>query len=188
MRQALICSLLAVAVTGCATMEVVMHEPDFDQRRASLSDEGVCGALFGAASLWKTAPGPLTKADAENYFNKVAAELRQRGRTEDWCVTRRKEMQEQRDTWAAIGVVALLVGAAAYAAKAPPSRSGSGNVSTLVDALPTSDTDWAWDEFYDDRWVLIWRCRGKQTLQWAPDDKCLLKPKIDSQWPRKSAY
>lgn len=50
-----------------------------------------------------------------------------------------------------------------------------------------TDWSWAWDEFYDDTWNLVWACRGEQTGQFAEVEKCAGLPRVDLTWPAKSA-
>jgi hypothetical protein len=47
------------------------------------------------------------------------------------------------------------------------------------------DIDWQWDEFYAAPGQLVWVCRGVQTAQFAPHEKCAGKAKIDIFWPEK---
>jgi len=47
------------------------------------------------------------------------------------------------------------------------------------------DYSWAWDQFYDQYYNLVWRCRGMQTGQFANDYQCASKIKSDFTWPQK---
>ena len=46
----------------------------------------------------------------------------------------------------------------------------------------TADTQWAWDEINHPT-GRMWRCRGIQTGQFAPDYQCSGLPKVDYRWP-----
>lgn len=67
-------------------------------------------------------------------------------------------------------------------------KARRGNFCTGMSAaralsIPIEDTEWAWDQFYNDQYDLIWRCRGKQTGQFAPDQKCQWDIRADTTWP-----
>ena len=47
------------------------------------------------------------------------------------------------------------------------------------------DTNWDWDQFYNKSNLLVWACRGVQTGQFAPLNKCSYKNKNDQRWPNK---
>lgn len=82
-----------------------------------------------------------------------------------------QQKREQEKFNRALGAV-LAVGAAAY------SGSTGGSASY-------TDSDWAWDAFYDEWGNLQWRCRGIQTGQFAEDYECLYDAKNDTTWPNK---
>lgn len=42
-----------------------------------------------------------------------------------------------------------------------------------------------WDQFYNQYYRLVWRCRNVSNGQFAPDFKCAGKSKTDFRWPRK---
>ena len=50
-------------------------------------------------------------------------------------------------------------------------------------ALPQDDRSWAWDQFQDQRGVLVWACRGMQTGQFAFHVRCRDQPQHDMTWP-----
>lgn len=69
-----------------------------------------------------------------------------------------------------------------------PSRTPVTNgqvFSNWASAYTSQDYDWAWDEFYNEYRQLVWACRGKQTGQFAPEEKCMFKMRIDNTWPEK---
>lgn len=177
LAQRVVCIAVAASVSGCATMADV-PEPVFAAKREGMTDEGVCAAAFTAAAQWKKAEGSdYQRLSAQSYFSLVESELARRGRTIEWCKARRKEQEETASNVAGlvavIGLIGLAVAGAKAGAKPPP--------STLI------DTDWAWDEFYNDKYQLVWACRGKQTAQFAPVERCSLALQVDSTWPSKSA-
>lgn len=53
-------------------------------------------------------------------------------------------------------------------------------------AGPT-DYEWDWDQYYDDRWQLVWACRGVQTGQFVEPSRCVGKVQLDWRWPSKRA-
>ena len=65
-----------------------------------------------------------------------------------------------------------------------PSTTVGEGFSMLGMGAPsrTSDTQWAWDEINHSS-GRIWRCRGIQTGQFAPDYRCSGMPKVDYRWP-----
>ena len=73
--------------------------------------------------------------------------------------------------------VVAVAGAVAIAA-----NGGGGGGSNYA----AQDYDWAWDEFYNQHYQLVWACRGKQTGQFADLEKCAYKYKSDITWPAKS--
>jgi hypothetical protein len=91
--------------------------------------------------------------------------------------------QESRSgiNWGDVLVGALILGAVAYAAS--NGAYGGGGYSTAV-----SDYKWSWDQFRDGNGVLIWRCRGEQTGQFADDWRCAGLYRADSKWPGPQLY
>lgn len=79
--------------------------------------------------------------------------------------------QDDRDAWAGLASV-LAVGASVKSRSAPTPL-----------ALSVEDTDWAWDEYRDERGRRAWVCRGVQTGQFADTSRCRLAAKVDAQWP-----
>jgi hypothetical protein len=83
--------------------------------------------------------------------------------------------------WGNLLVGALILGVVGYAA-ANGAFSGGGY------SAPVSDYKWSWDQFGDGRGVLIWRCRGEQTGQFADDWRCAGLYRADSKWPGTQLY
>lgn len=72
-------------------------------------------------------------------------------------------------------------------AKGQPSyKCSTVSVSDAL-SMEAVDMDWAWDEFYNEKYNLQWRCRGKSTGQFAEDFRCYGKIKDDRTWPGSSA-
>lgn len=92
-------------------------------------------------------------------------------------------VQESRPriNWGNVLVGALVLGAVAYAAS--NGTSGGGGYSATQ-----SDYKWSWDQFGDGNGVLIWRCRGEQTGQFADDWRCAGLYRADSKWPGPQLY
>lgn len=64
--------------------------------------------------------------------------------------------------------------------------SGGGDAAGWVPASSgSSDYDWAWDQFYNEYGVLVWRCRGVQTGQFAVNSNCAYDLMTDYRWPGK---
>jgi len=156
---------LSILLTGCATPPQL-----FDLQKKSNSNAQICRTLATARS-----------AGGDAFYAKVFDEASRRGYDESSCSTLvAAENQAMKN--AAIGIVAV-AGVVALAAAA--SRGGGGGGASAYG--PTNDTDWAWDEFYNERYQLVWMCRGKQTGQFADAQRCAYKPQNDFTWPSKQA-
>lgn len=81
-----------------------------------------------------------------------------------------------------IGRTLLSIVAVAGAVAVAANGGGGGGASSYA----AQDYDWAWDEFYNQHYQLVWACRGKQTGQFADLEKCAYKYKSDITWPAKS--
>jgi hypothetical protein len=57
--------------------------------------------------------------------------------------------------------------------------------SMWANAYTAPDYEWDWDAFYNEYRQIVWGCRGVQTGQFAPEDKCAFKLKTDYRWPAK---
>ena len=49
--------------------------------------------------------------------------------------------------------------------------------------LPVLDISWAWDSFLDQNGGRRWRCRGKNTGEFADESGCSSQTKTDTTWP-----
>ena len=79
--------------------------------------------------------------------------------------------------WGTVGAAILIIGVIGAAAS-----GGGGSGGSYV---PPTDYDWDWDQFYDERFALQWRCRGIQTGQFADNSNCALDFQDDDRWPDK---
>ena len=69
-------------------------------------------------------------------------------------------------------------------AKGQPTYNCSSVTEAIALEMEIIDVSWAWDNFYDEYNNSQWRCRGLNTGQFADDDKCSSKPRLDNTWPR----
>ena len=147
-----------VALVSCA-----ITPQDFYANRASYSNEQVC-------RIWRVYDGEVSDA--------AAAEAARRGMSVERCRAILAEA-DKRDSSAAVGAAFLL---ALFAA-----ASGAG--AAPAPAVPVAvDTEWGWDQFYNERNELVWACRGVQTGQFQPIVRCQYLPKIDTRWPGLRFY
>lgn len=157
----LLVSIVSFAVLiGCSSTP-----KEFAQNRYTLSDANVC----------RTNAEAQKRGDYQ-FAAEVQVELDRRRVSYDQC---QSEMTKQ-----GAGAAVAILGAVLLVAAA--SRSGSGGGGGQYTS-PATDYDWAWDEFYNQSYQLVWACRGKQTGQFAMQDKCAYKPQNDFTWPSKSA-
>lgn len=75
----------------------------------------------------------------------------------------------------AIGLGVLFGAALIHSAR----HGGGGGYSA-----PT-DSEWDWDQYYNQYRQLVWSCRGVQTGEFADNSKCYGKYQTDSRWPQK---
>lgn len=151
--------LCAMLLCGCAVSSATFYKS-----RSTVSDLQLCRTVNSSA------------AKAEPQFRQdVARELVARGYTRELC--QQLIDQENAKIASALGAAAT-VAASSYAA-------GSG-YNSGYNPVPT-DYSWEWDEFYNEYYQLIWRCRGVQTGQFAEDSRCQWKSKTDWKWPSKAA-
>lgn len=133
-------------------------------------------AAYDVASLPNKDTGDLCRIVAENpdqNFRRAAAELLvKRGTTVERC---RRLIQSDKAMLAA----AVAVGGAALAAGA--ASSGGGYYPSY------GSYGVAWDQFYNEYYQLIWRCRDRSNGQFVPDTYCSGQAMVDSTWPGWSA-
>lgn len=73
----------------------------------------------------------------------------------------------------------VVAGAAAAAGAAANSGYGGGYAPSAYGV--------AWDQFYNEYYQTIWRCRDRATGRFVEDYRCAGKPMVDSTWPGWSA-
>lgn len=78
-----------------------------------------------------------------------------------------------------INGLALL--AAAQGRPAPPQAWAPRPAPILIGQ--GADFDWEWDQFMLQNGQVVWACRGVQTGQFAPEQRCAYKLKTDWKWP-----
>lgn len=133
----------------------------FEQQRSSMSHIQVCRQLGYAVEQ--------RKPDLERA---AAAEAVSRGYGYESC---RQLVEANNRTAAAIGIAAILLGAAVAA-----SRGGGG---AYVPPTPVADYDWAWDLQHNALMQPVWVCRGVQSGQYAELHRCQFKLRNDYRWP-----
>tara|TARA_A100001391_G_scaffold51157_1_gene31207 strand:- start:12327 stop:12794 length:468 start_codon:yes stop_codon:yes gene_type:complete len=114
------------------------------------------------------------ETDDAQYHADIAKELSRRGIADYEC-----KQKVDAHTGAMVGLAVLgtvvAVGVAA--------NSGGGY------SAPTyyGRYGYAWDQFYDANYRLIWRCRNKANGQFIADHNCASYEKSDHTWPGYSA-
>jgi hypothetical protein len=121
----------------------------------------------GSTSLCRT----LWESTDLKYRQDVAAELISRGITTAEECQRRVKTQN-----AAIAGIAIAATAAAVVIAANNGGFGGGNYSGGSYGV-------AWDQFYNQYYQPIWRCRDKSNGQFVADWQCSGKPMHDGTWP-----
>lgn len=76
--------------------------------------------------------------------------------------------------------IAAVVAIGAIAAVACANSTGCGS------GLSYEQADW--DQFYNEHYQLVWRCREINTGRFTYDSNCSGKVKTDFRWPSKSRY
>lgn len=155
----------ALVASGCA-----MSPERFSQTRLSLNDTEVCRSARDANASRNS-----------DFIQATQAELDRRSVMPQACDKLIQE-EDTRNAVAALAVIAI-VGVAAAAAN--NSAGGYASSSTSSAYSPTSDYDWAWDQFYGASYELVWACRGIQTGKFADFYRCQYDPRIDNRWPGK---
>ena len=113
----------------------------------------------------------LANSTDQQYRKQVAALLVRRGATVEKCL---RLIQNDNSMAAGIAVAGLAAGAAA-------ANNGGGY-------YPSGGSyGVAWDQFYNEFYQTIWRCRERASGQFVPDYSCAGKPMIDPTWPGWSA-
>lgn len=161
----LVCGFTAFSVAACAT-----SPEQFARDPSSASDAEVCQAAADATG-W---------AD-RSHRSAVYDEYARRQLSSSRCEEALAERSQKR----AMAGIAILAGALLVAAA---KRGGGGTAPATAQPVaqpsaPTMDYEWEWDQFYNHSGQPIWACRGVQTGQFAPEQRCLGKLKLDWKWP-----
>ena len=75
---------------------------------------------------------------------------------------------------------------AAVAVAAVARGGGGGGGGNSYSNAAAVDSEWAWDQFYNEHYQLVWACRGIQTGQFADQWRCQYKSMNDLTWPSKA--
>lgn len=113
----------------------------------------------------------LTVSTDQDYRNQVARLLVKRGASLEKC---QKLIDADRKLATAIAVTGVAVAAGVAASE----YGGSGGYYPSTGAYGV-----AWDQFYDQYYNLVWRCRDKATGQFTYDAACSGKSMVDTTWP-----
>ncbi|MCT7376812.1 hypothetical protein [Chelativorans salis] len=105
----------------------------------------------------------------ENYRLAAAKLLARRGATAEKCL---KLIEVDNAMFA----TAIGVSGAALAAGVGASNGGGYSPSYGSSGV-------AWDQFYNQYYQPIWRCRDKSNGEFVPDSYCRRKLMVDSTWP-----
>ena len=81
--------------------------------------------------------------------------------------------------------MAVLGGVLIAAAVVAAASEGGGATAPPATNSQISDYDWDWDQFHNEYGVLVWRCRGIQTGEFAESSKCAYDAMTDYRWPLK---
>jgi hypothetical protein len=149
---------IVVALSGCA-----VSPTSFRNNPSAHSDATVCRALRGNQA----------RADPTFAYD-LTQELGRRGIPFNSC----DSLIAKQDATIGIGV---LLGAALIAVAASKGGGGGGYNTAQY------DTEWDWDQFYNQYRQLVWACHGVQTGQFAEAYHCAGKYQTDYRWPSKEA-
>lgn len=150
-------------LVGCA-----VGPQQFAEKRYTLRPDELCRAHEAAQ-----------KDNNYSFLTDIEQELSNRGISPFECADILKDSNRK-----AAGVAIAILGILAVAAAAKSGGSGGNNYQPITSS---QDHDWAWDQFYNERFDLVWACRGKQTGRFSELSRCDYKSKIDSTWPSKRA-
>jgi hypothetical protein len=78
-----------------------------------------------------------------------------------------------------------IIGGVLVAAAVVVAASEGGGTAAPATRSQAADSDWDWDQFYNEYGVLVWRCRGIQTGQFADTSNCTYDAMTDYRWPGK---
>ena len=123
---------------------------------------------IGDTSLCRT----YLKTEDQTFKRDIRRELSSRAILAASCPQRVKKQNNQ----IAAGVAVAVVGAAViYCTRGDRNCGGGGS----------SGADW--DQFYNDRYQLVWACREIRTGRFTEVENCSYQFKDDDRWPSKRA-
>jgi len=164
MKASSVVALLTAAAlaSGCA-----ISPEQFARQKHTLRIDEVCRGYLKAVETSNWA-----------FQSDISDELDRRQVSRHDCSRIVKESNDK----AAGALTAVLLGAAIIAVAA--NSGGGGYVNPYT---PVYDYDWAWDQFFNENYALVWACRGMQSGQFAALEKCSYKYQSDFTWPSKRA-
>lgn len=149
-------------ITGCA-----VSPQQFAEKRQSLRPDELCRTREAAE-----------RKNNFSFLSEIDQELTRRGISPNECSDIVKKSNSN-----AAGAAVVILGALAIAAAAKSGGYGGNSYQPNTN----TDYDWAWDQFYNSQYNLVWACRGIQTGQFAELYRCNYKAKNDNTWPSKRA-
>ena len=153
---------ISLVVSGCASTQY-----GFMTNTSNLDDLDVCQNYV--KDFEKIQQRHENDDESERiYLNTLLLEVNKRGLSPSYCAN----IVSERDSEVVDGVVA--VGALLVFIALAVAAGGGG-----------SSQGYAWDQFYDEHYNLIWRCRDKSNGEFAYDSHCSGLTKSDSTWPKK---
>ena len=165
-KNIIVSFLILSFITGCSASRHAIISGD-----SELTDAQVCRNYLNDKDI--LAKGYIAEdTDEANYIYALNKEVKYRALTEYKCEIfaaqdRKKIAQGVVAAVVAVGVVVLAVAAA--------EAGGSNNYSS----------GYAWDQFYDGNYNLVWRCRDKSTGQFAYNSACSGQYQNDNTWTGK---
>ena len=191
---------------GCASTRqddpIVFMTPYSPTYQASASDSDVCAfkdglpetaptqaewsAAYRARGLTPERCGPQNAARVVEIRSKYKAEEMNAAIARERLAAREREQASGGPSAGSVAG-ALFTGLVAFAV-AKDARRGAFTPTPaprVNNGLLPIDINWQWDEFYGPNGRLVWGCRGVQTGQFAPEEKCAGSVKTDIHWPEK---
>lgn len=165
--RTLLASFSGLCLAGCA-----ITAERFEEKKYSLSDADVCRAVDSSG-----------RSGNRDFARSVVEEYGRRGLSSDRC---QSAIQEQNANRAAVAALVVLAGAAIAVSR---SSGGYAPAQSYAPASPQSvsapvfDYEWEWDQFNNALMQPVWACRGVQTGQFAVEQRCIGKLKLDWKWP-----
>ena len=118
----------------------------------------------GNISLCRT----YLKTDNAEFKKDISRELSKRGLQKSNCAS----LVNKQNTQIVVGAV---VAAAAIYCAVECGNTGAGTYHNAAD----------WDQFYDEKFQLVWACRDITSGRFANSNNCAGLPKTDVRWPSR---